>query len=435
MTSVAGTTKSASIQNWLLLGQLRSEKCELAEARIAYEMALKHAKRQNDLRGIMEALSGLLRLSSEAYNTQLITETRAELQKHIDRARELKEPIPPTGWYCQAVTAYSLERFNEAQRYVRIYIRELIREKQTYCNRYPEIPVGDEGDEFQERIRQYDLAEAKGWALLVFITVIRGMIQRAWLLVDTLLARYEHQNLRSMNGMLYLAKGGLLEMQKNYDEAYKYFQKAHGAFLGEHNWFYHLYVLFGYARIARYQKKFQEAYWHLDLIEKVAQGPEFGLIQHEIKKERERLQNEAIDLLIDSRHCLIKTKDDREIALGKQYVLLQILEALYLAHREEGDSRERGLSKAEIIQYVWSEKYRPEAHDNKLYYNINRLRKLIEPDVKNPTYLLNWKEGYRLAPGLKVQFIGGKGSNDSSFVPNGASESAANDGGRNAQTH
>jgi DNA-binding winged helix-turn-helix (wHTH) protein len=56
---------------------------------------------------------------------------------------------------------------------------------------------------------------------------------------------------------------------------------------------------------------------------------------------------------------------------------------------------------------VWKEKYRPEVHDNKLYYNINRLRKLIEPDMKHPKYLMNWREGYRLAPGLKVQFVGG----------------------------
>ncbi|NDD91733.1 hypothetical protein EBZ37_06585, partial [bacterium] len=49
---------------------------------------------------------------------------------------------------------------------------------------------------------------------------------------------------------------------------------------------------------------------------------------------------------------------------------------------------------------------RPLAHDNKLYYNINRLRRLIEPDMKQPQYLLNWKEGYRLAPGLRVQVVG-----------------------------
>jgi DNA-binding winged helix-turn-helix (wHTH) protein len=75
------------------------------------------------------------------------------------------------------------------------------------------------------------------------------------------------------------------------------------------------------------------------------------------------------------------------------------------AHGRNGEDLERGLSKAEIIEHVWKEAYRPEAHDNKLYYNINRLRKLIEPDVRNPQYLLNWKEGYRLAPGLRVLLL------------------------------
>jgi DNA-binding winged helix-turn-helix (wHTH) protein len=91
-------------------------------------------------------------------------------------------------------------------------------------------------------------------------------------------------------------------------------------------------------------------------------------------------------------------------------VLLSILEALSDAHQKPGTDFDRGLSKAEIIEFVWKESYRPEAHDNKLYYNINRLRKLIEPDVRKPQYLLNWKEGYRLAPGLRIHFVGGLGN-------------------------
>ncbi|MCC7441909.1 MAG: winged helix-turn-helix domain-containing protein, partial [Bdellovibrionales bacterium] len=93
------------------------------------------------------------------------------------------------------------------------------------------------------------------------------------------------------------------------------------------------------------------------------------------------------------------------IALGKQYVLLDILQALSRAHGRDGEDAERGLTKAEIIEQVWREHYRPEAHDNKLYYNINRLRKLIEPDVRRPQYLLNWKEGYRLSPGLRIHLM------------------------------
>ncbi len=68
----------------------------------------------------------------------------------------------------------------------------------------------------------------------------------------------------------------------------------------------------------------------------------------------------------------------------------------------------QGLSKQEIIESVWKESYNPEAHDGKLYYNINRIRKLLETDQKNPVYLLNWRQGYRLAPELKVRIIQGE---------------------------
>ena len=89
----------------------------------------------------------------------------------------------------------------------------------------------------------------------------------------------------------------------------------------------------------------------------------------------------------------------------KWHFLLVILEALSEAHSRPGTDRERSLSKAELIERVWKQEYVPEAHDNKLYYNINRLRKLIEPDVRKPKYLLNWREGYRFAPGLRVRLV------------------------------
>ncbi len=138
-----------------------------------------------------------------------------------------------------------------------------------------------------------------------------------------------------------------------------------------------------------------------------AGGTEFAYLRGTIQDERNRLESDAIDLLIDSRKCEVSTRESKGMTIGKQYVLLGILEALTDAHGKDEPDSERGLSKSEIIERVWKEKYRPEAHDNKLYYNINRLRKLIEPDMKHPQYLLNWKEGYRLAPGLKVHFVGG----------------------------
>jgi DNA-binding winged helix-turn-helix (wHTH) protein len=202
--------------------------------------------------------------------------------------------------------------------------------------------------------------------------------------------------------------GNLAELDQKYDEALSWFQKSHTAFLAEHNWSYHLYVLYGYARLARKQGNFTQAYWYIDLVDKASQGEGFGLLQREVTAEKLRLEQDAVDLLIDSRKGMIKTRESGKIDLKKQYVLLHILEALSNAHRKSGDDLDRGLSKAEIIEQVWHESYRPEAHDNKLYYNINRLRRLIEPDLKKPQYLLNWKEGYRLAPGLRVHYIGGR---------------------------
>ncbi|MEK6706757.1 MAG: winged helix-turn-helix domain-containing protein [Bdellovibrionota bacterium] len=178
--------------------------------------------------------------------------------------------------------------------------------------------------------------------------------------------------------------------------------------MAEHNWYYHLYVLWGYARICRLQRNYVQAYWYLDLLEKTTSGPGFGLLRRDILADRVKLEQDAVDLLIDSRQGIIKTRETKKISVRKQYVLLHILEVLSEAHSRQGDDMERGLSKAQIIEYVWKEKYQPEAHDNKLYYNINRLRKLIEPDVRKPQYLLNWKEGYRLAPGLKIQLVDGK---------------------------
>jgi hypothetical protein len=206
--------------------------------------------------------------------------------------------------------------------------------------------------------------------------------------------------------------GNIAERARDFESALLHFQRAHGAFLGEHNWYSHLYILYGYARLRRHAQDYAQAYWYLDLLEKATEAPEFGLLRREILGERAKLEQDAVDLMIDSRHGIVQTRESGQISLGKQYVLLHILEELSAAHGRPGSDRERGLSKAEIIERVWNEAYRPEAHDNKLYYNINRLRKLLEPDVRKPQYLLNWKEGYRLAPGLKVQIVGVRGGGE-----------------------
>jgi hypothetical protein len=377
----------STIRNWLQLAQLRFEKCELAEARVAFTMALKRAKRDGDIRSAMDALAGLLRLAADALDEEAMRSWEAELDELI--AAHSRQ-IPPLVWYCKGVIARRSNQYRLAQKYVHRYLRMV----RANPSAHPED------------------AQAKGWIMLATLLWLRGKQARARWLAHQVLDWCEEKNLQGMRGLAEMLVGNIALDQKDLDEALRWFQKAHASFLSEHNWYYHLYVLYGYARIFRMQQNYSQAYWYLDLVDKATAGSDFGLLRKEVAGERSRLEQDAVDLLIDSRQCVIKTRESGQISLRKQYVLLHILEALSGAHGRDGDDADRGLSKAEIIEKVWNESYRPEAHDNKLYYNINRLRKLIEPDVRKPQYLLNWKEGYRLAPGLKVHFVGGRAARE-----------------------
>ena len=377
----------SSLHNWLQLGQLRAEKCELDQAEAAFSMALDQAKKMQDLRGTMEALAGLLRIAGEALDEPKMLRLDEALDELM--ASHPKQ-VPPLAWYCKGTVATYKGNSKLAQRCWHRYLRSVRRDAQAADPHATEECF------------------VKGWVSLAVLWK-RNKPSRSRHLATSLLKKYEQANFRSINGILYTLLGNLAEQERDLESAMDCYHKAHGCFLAEHNWYHHLYVLYGYARISRIQQNYPQAYWYLDLVDKAASGSYFGYLRREVAIEKSRLEQDAVDLLIDSRKCVVKTRESGNISLRKQYILLHILEALTNAHSRPGDDMDRGLSKAEIIERVWKESYRPEAHDNKLYYNINRLRKLIEPDVKKPQYLLNWKEGYRLAPGLRIQFVGVRG--------------------------
>lgn len=338
------------------------------------------AKKAKNLKQTIEALAWLFRLAGEALDEKAVQKWDLELDRFM---AAYPKQVPPMAWYCKGAVARQRGQSLLAQRWFHRYLRE----------------VRQESPPSEESI-------ARGLLMLAVILQTRNRLKRSRWLANEVLKRYESKTIRGINGLVYLLLGTLDEREKNYSGALHWFQKSHAEFLGDHNWYYHLYVLYGYARIARYQRNYSQAYWYLDLLDKAASGTEFLLIRREVQLERSRLEQDAVDLLIDSRKGIVKIRESGPVSLGNQHVLIHILEALSKAHDKTGTDRERGLTKAEIIEHVWQEKYNPAVHDNKLYYNINRLRKLIEPNVRKPQYLLNSREGYRLAPSLKVHFIG-----------------------------
>lgn len=374
------------MQELIRLGNLRSEKCELKEAAEAFSAALDLAKKKKDVGATCEAIARLLRLASEALDEKSVEKWELELDELISAH---PKKIPAMAWYCKGVIAGQHEEWSLAQRHLHHYLKA----------------VRDEAAAPNPLVTREE-AIARAWTMIANTFAQRGHGRRSKTLAEWALKTYEEKNLRGINGILFLQMGWLALRTRDSVQAQNWFKKAHGSFLAEHNWYYHLYALYGYACVARMEQNYPQAYWYLELMEKAATGPEFGVLKRQIQLERQRLEQDAVDIVIDGRKGVIKTREAGAISLGKQYVLLNILEELSVAHSHLGADSERGLSKAEIIERVWKERYRPEAHDNKLYYNINRLRKLIEPDVKQPQYLQNWKEGYRLAPGLKVHVVG-----------------------------
>lgn len=372
--SGVATKVTPEVESHLRIGHLRLEKCELLEAEASFLRAFELAKTSGDRQGRVESLVGLLRFAGEALDEVKMKARERELDVLI---AESSADIPPMALYSKGFIAASREQWSLARRY---YLR-CVRAARTSDS--PEVM-------------------ARALAMLANVNLQRGRLDRAEGILGVLISRYESRGIKGLNGAMYIQRGIIEERRRSLPQALQWYRKAHAAYLAEHNWYHHLYVLYGYARVARLQQNYSQSYWYLDLMEKAATGPEFGILRREIARERERLEGDAVDLVIDGRNSTVKTRERGAISLGKQYVLLDILHALSRAHSRNGEDTERGLTKAEIIEQVWRENYRPEAHDNKLYYNINRLRKLIEPDVRKPQYLLSWKEGYRLSPGLRV---------------------------------
>jgi DNA-binding winged helix-turn-helix (wHTH) protein len=401
MTPRRETALSSSFRELLERGQLFLEKCELSHARADFLEVLALAQKSDRSEApadvavareaTIEAISFMLRLSAEAKDEAAIVQWDSELERCLPEA---SGRLLAMAWHNRSVVATYRQDYRLAQTFLS---RALQSVRKTFGARY-----------VLENLEPADRKlVGKIWAAIAATFMDRKLVERMHFTADALIQRFERLELNSELTTVYITKGVPAERMGHFEEARLWYQKAHARALADRNWYFHLYVLYAYARLERYQRNFAQAYGYLELISVAAKGPEFGNLQAIVRRERDLLEQDAVDLLIDSRQCEIRTREKKDLSLGKQYVLLGILEALTEAHYREAPDSERGLSKAEIIERVWREKYRPEAHDNKLYYNINRLRKLIEPDMRHPKYLLNWKEGYRLAPGLKVHFVGG----------------------------
>ncbi len=375
-------------------GNLRMEKCELKEAGHFYELALEQAKLNHDSRLISDALAHLLRYSSDTGNEPAVQRWVNELEIFLAQKSDSSASVnhSPNVWYCRGIVAFRNAQFKKAQILFHRFWREL---------------------EFEENKlsgSQESLLKPKAQALLslALVAFSQGKVKRAQFFGEAILKYAEKEHPRGILTSTYLMLLRLAERNSDTVLAKQWLQKAFTVAVSEHNWYHYLFVLYGYARVYRIEQDYIQARFYLDLLEKAVIQDEFKNFRREIAEERVKLNLNRVDLEIDLNRSTIRTREG-EINLRRQHLLIEIIHQLALAHEHRLDEDSKhGLSKQDIIENVWRENYNPEAHDGKLYYNINRIRKLLEPDQKKPTYLLNWRQGYRLAPELKVRIIQGE---------------------------
>ncbi|MBP7845445.1 MAG: winged helix-turn-helix domain-containing protein [Proteobacteria bacterium] len=104
---------------------------------------------------------------------------------------------------------------------------------------------------------------------------------------------------------------------------------------------------------------------------------------------------QSIDMEIDPISHYVREKHLGEIPFHNKFTLMKIL--MLLAEKPGKE-----YSKEELAMKIWQQEYNPLRHDNNIYININRLRKLVEPNPRESRYIMNGSQGYYFNPNMKV---------------------------------
>lgn len=114
------------------------------------------------------------------------------------------------------------------------------------------------------------------------------------------------------------------------------------------------------------------------------------LFMDDLRKKLELDQTENskdYDIIFDLRDHTIVEKEKGCIELKNQFILMDLLK-LFLENPGVSYSKE------EIVAKIWKQNYTSEAHDNKIYVTIKRLREIIETNSCKPKYICRDNVGY-----------------------------------------
>lgn len=186
--------------------------------------------------------------------------------------------------------------------------------------------------------------------------------------------------------------------ENNISEAWTVTRDAWDRLVGTDYWFQLCHCLATLAKIEGMRGNPQVGLTYLDLIP--IRILETGSItRRNIELVRHKLSGDEPDLILDLSKRQILLKNKLSIDLGNQHLVIKLLSYFI---KNQG----RVISKEEIIENVWKQEYHPLRHDNKMYFTINRIRKLIEANTREPNVLLGAEGGYILSSQKRVKIQG-----------------------------
>ncbi len=143
---------------------------------------------------------------------------------------------------------------------------------------------------------------------------------------------------------------------------------------------------------------------YLDLARRSLKRTEFPRIARIVDQALEQLGGETslYDLALNLKSGTLHEARKGEVRFDGQFLLRDLL-SVFL--RSSIQSPGAVLKKEDLVREVWGESYRPQSHDNKIYVNIKRLRRLIEAEDGSTEYILRGKQGYYLNPKARVSLI------------------------------
>ena len=196
----------------------------------------------------------------------------------------------------------------------------------------------------------------------------------------------------------HLLKARVLRRQQKPREAISVLEEVAPLIKKQKNYYYLALFLYQMASAHKDMEEFKKAYHYFETLDYFIDEKNCPSTFKKIQKKAEIL-NKYCD---DKPHLILNLSEHKayekrigEVDFKNQFILFSLLKLLVL-------NRDKKFSKRDLARHLWSEEYRPQVHDNKVYVTVRRLREIIEPDKEQFLYVLHTRKGYYLSPAVKI---------------------------------